>query len=110
MNEIIYTGFQGVWYEVILHCRVHLYYVTSLTTNVHVVYRGIRERLWALTDGKCMRPEERKYSYKFIKLWLFKKSFLNILSNKKIYLSWNVLPNWAVLMASLSLRSSPLKI
>ena len=52
---------QGFWYEVILHSRVHLDDVASLTTNVYIVDHSIAKISGAWLDFKHVTPENKKH-------------------------------------------------
>lgn len=56
MHVIIGGEFKRVGDEVVLHCRVHLDDISTLTTNVDIVDCACIEMAWSWTNGKCMCP------------------------------------------------------
>lgn len=86
--------YQSVWYKIILHSGIDLYNIPTLSPHIQIVYSSIVQFTGSRSDSKDMWPVQHCNNPVLIH------------STRLTHLSWNVLPNWDVSMASLSRKSA----
>lgn len=56
MNIVTILGYECIGYKVILHCRVYLYNIASLSTNIEIMDFLVFKAARTTSNSKCVAP------------------------------------------------------